>query len=102
MLISVSIDNFSTVAEADGENKMPVLENITAVSTTGGTALQFKKNSGATITGLSLSGFTTNVDITDDTRTDLSGIQIEGADADLEAAYDAPATVDAAMFNWVD
>ena len=99
--ITLSIDNFSTVVEADGENKMPVLENITAISTTGGTALQFKKNSGATITGLSLSGFNTNVDITDETRTDLSGIQIDGSDADLEADYDAAATVSESIFSWV-
>ena len=86
--INLTIDNFSTVVEADGENNMPALNQITAVSTAGGTALQFKKLSGATITGLSLSGFETNIDIADDTRTDLSGIQIDGEDADVEAAYE--------------
>jgi len=100
--INLSIDNFSTVVEADGENNMPTLNQITAVSTAGGTALQFKKLSGATITGLSLSGFETNIDIADDTRTDLSGIQIDGEDADVEEAYDADATVDAADFDWVN
>ncbi|WPY98290.1 hypothetical protein [Christiangramia sp. OXR-203] len=100
--INLTIDNFSTVVEADGENNMPALNQITAVSTAGGTALQFKKLSGATITGLSLSGFETNIDIADDTRTDLSGIQIDGEDADVEAAYDADATVDAADFDWVN
>ncbi|MFV8280328.1 hypothetical protein ACNKXS_02220 [Christiangramia marina] len=100
--INLSIDNFSTVVEADGENNMPTLNQITAVSTAGGTALQFKKLSGATITGLSLSGFETNIDIADDTRTDLSGIQIDGEDADVEAAYDADETVDAADFDWVN
>ena len=100
--INLSIDNFSTVVEADGENNMPTLNQITAVSTAGGTALQFKKLSGATINGLSLSGFETNIDIADDTRTDLSGIQIDGEDADVEAAYDADATVDAANFDWVN
>ena len=92
----------SVRAEADGENNMPTLNQITAVSTAGGTALQFKKLSGATITGLSLSGFETNIDIADDTRTDLSGIQIDGEDADVEEAYDADATVDAADFDWVN
>lgn len=100
--INLTIDNFSTVVEADGENNMPTLNQITAVSTAGGTALQFKKLSGATITGLSLSGFETNIDIADDTRTDLSGIQIDGEDADVEEAYDADATVDAADFDWVN
>ncbi|WP_298527489.1 hypothetical protein [uncultured Christiangramia sp.] len=100
--INLTIDNFSTVVEADGENNMPTLNQITAVSTAGGTALQFKKLSGATINGLSLSGFETNIDIADDTRTDLSGIQIDGEDADVEAAYDADATVDAANFDWVN
>ncbi|TQI72031.1 hypothetical protein JM79_2983 [Gramella sp. Hel_I_59] len=100
--INLTIDNFSTVVEADGENNMPSLNQITAVSTAGGTALQFKKLSGATITGLSLSGFETNIDIADDTRTDLSGIQIDGEDADVEEAYDADATVDAADFDWVN
>ena len=96
----LTIDNFSTVVEADGENAMPKLENITAVSSTGGTALQFKKNSGAEITGLSLSGFETNVDIPDENRDDLSGIQIEGETADVDAAYDADATVDVSIFSW--
>ena len=96
----LTIDNFSTVMEADGENAMPKLENITAVSSTGGTALQFKKNSGAEITGLSLSGFETNVDIPDENRDDLSGIQIEGETADVDAAYDADATVDVSIFSW--
>ncbi|APU68611.1 MAG: hypothetical protein ABGW91_10445 [Christiangramia sp.] len=100
--INLTINNFSTALEGDGENNLPEFTNLTAVSSTGGTALQFKKNSGAVITGLSLSGFDTNIDITDDTRTDLSGIQIEGVAATLEAAYDADATVDVSIFDWVN
>ena len=95
-----TIGNFSTAIEADGENRNPIIENFTAVSSTGGTALQFKKNSGATITGLSLSGYETVLDIADDNRTDLSGIQIEGADATLESTYEVDATVDVSMFDW--
>ena len=49
--------NFSTVVEADKENGNPKLTNLTAVSSVGGVALQFKKQSGATITGLSLLGY---------------------------------------------
>ena len=99
--VTHDIENFSTAIEADGANGNPTITNFTAVSTTGGTALQFKKLSGATITGLSLSGYDTNIDIAEDGRTDLSGIQIEGEDADVNAAYDADATVDAGSFDWV-
>ena len=100
--INLTTDNFSTALEGDGPNGMPKFENLTAVSTTGGIALQFKKQSGAVITGLSLSGFDTNIDITEDGRVDLSGIQIEGVDASIEAVYDADATVDVSMFDWVN
>lgn len=97
-----TIANFSTAIEADGVNNMPVIENFTAVSETGGTALQFKKQSGAVITGLSLSGYDTVLDIAEVGRTDLSGIQIEGVDATLDATFEVDATVDVSMFNWVN
>lgn len=97
-----NIENFSTAIEADGANGNPTITNFTAVSTTGGTALQFKKQSGATITGLSLSGYDTNIDITEAGRTDLSAIQIEGESANVDAAYDADATVDVESFGWVN
>lgn len=96
-----SIENFSTAIEADGVNGNPTIVNFTAVSTTGGTALQFKKQSGATITGLSLSGYDTNIDIVEAGRVDLSGIQIDGTAATLDAAYDADATVEVSTFGWV-
>ncbi|PRX52190.1 hypothetical protein [Salegentibacter salegens] len=96
-----TIENFSTAIEADGVNGNPIVENFTAVSETGGIALQFKAQSGATITGLSLSGYDTAIDIAEEGRTDLSGIQIGGADATLDATYEANATVDVAMFSWV-
>ncbi|MDR5589296.1 hypothetical protein [Christiangramia sp. SM2212] len=95
-----TIGNFSTAIEADGENNNPMIVNFTAVSETGGTALQFKKNSGATITGLSLTGYDTVLDIADDNRTDLSGIQLEGITATLEATFEVGATVDVSTFNW--
>ena len=97
-----TIENFSTAIEADGANGNPKIINFTAVSTTGGTALQFKKQSGATITGLSLTGYDTYIDITEAGRTDLSGIQIEGEDAQLDADYDTAPTVDVATFTWVE
>ena len=52
--ISHTIAGFSTVFEGDKVNNNPKFNNITAISTVGGKALQFKKESGATITGLSL------------------------------------------------
>lgn len=97
-----TIANFSTAIEADGANGNPKVVNFTAVSTTGGTAFQFKKQSGATITGLSLSGYDTNIDITEAGRTDLSGIMIGGAPASLTAAYDAAPTVNVSTFAWVE
>ncbi|HET8753598.1 MAG TPA: hypothetical protein VFM59_04485 [Salinimicrobium sp.] len=96
-----TIDNFSTAIEADGTNGNPSIVNFTAVSTAGGTALQFKKQSGATITGLSLSGYETNIDITEAGRVDLSGILINGNSAILDASYDAEASVDIQTFGWV-
>ncbi|TDN95247.1 hypothetical protein DET49_102131 [Salegentibacter sp. 24] len=97
-----SIENFSTALEADGVNGFPIIENFTAVSETGGLALQFKAQSGAIITGLSLSGYDTAIDITEDGRTDLSAIEIEGEIATLDAIYDADASVDIAVFDWVE
>lgn len=90
---------FSTAVEADGDNGNPSLVNFTAVSTKGGTALQFKKESGATITGLSLTGYTTSVDMANDGP--LANIQIDGADADPSLTYLADPTVDVAIFAWV-
>jgi len=95
-----TIENFSTAIEADGVNGNPTVENFTAVSETGGIALQFKAQSGATITGLSLSGYDTAIDIAEEERTDLSTIQIAGVAATLEATYEADATVDVEAFSW--
>ncbi len=95
-----TIEGFSTAVEADGVNNNPKLVNFTAVSTTGGTALQFKKESGATITGLSLSGYSTSIDMKDDGP--LANIQIDGAEADEFNSYTADATVQASSFNWVN
>jgi len=94
-----TIAGFSTVVEADGVNGNPTLANLTAVSTEGGIALQFKKESGATITGLSLTGYVTSVDMVDGGP--LANVQIDGAAADPEATYLADPTVDILDFSWV-
>jgi len=94
-----AIAGFSTAVEADGVNNNPSLVNFTAVSTVDGTALQFKKQSGATITGLHLSGYTTLVDMKDNGP--LTNIQIEGADADPAGTYDATA-LDISSWTWFE
>ena len=91
---------FSTAVEADGLNNNPKLINLTAVSSKGGTALQFKKESGATISGLSLTGYDTSVDMKDNGP--LANILIEDVVANPEKSYTDVATVDIALFNWIN
>jgi hypothetical protein len=52
-----TIEGFSTAIEADGSDSNPTLNNLTAISATGGLAIQMKAASSATINGLSLTGF---------------------------------------------
>lgn len=93
------IEGFSTAIEADGTNANPTINNFTAVSTTGGIALQFKKQSGATITGLSLNGYETSLDFVDGGAT--SNVTIEGLESDPNMTYTGPATVNISDFQWV-
>lgn len=93
-------EGFSTSVEADKANGNPSLINFTAVSTVGGTALQFKATSGATITGLSLSGYDTSIDMKDDGP--LANVIIEGEAGNPENSYNANATVDVTIFDWVN
>ncbi|MDR6299449.1 hypothetical protein [Mesonia maritima] len=94
-----SIEGFSTAIEADGTNNNPTITNFTAVSQTGGTALQFKAQSGATITGLSLNGYETALDMANDGP--LTNISINGEVADLDATYTGPSTVSLSDFDWI-
>lgn len=89
---------FSTALEADGFNGNPSIINFTAISQVGGKALQFKAESGASITGLSLSGYETSIDMANDGP--LSNVQIEGEDASLLMDYNVPATVEVSAFSW--
>ncbi|SHJ14876.1 hypothetical protein SAMN04488096_10915 [Mesonia phycicola] len=95
-----STENFSTAIEADGSNNNPTITNFTAISETGGVALQFKKQSGATITGLSLTGYETVIDMPDNGP--LANIQIEGEDASTEMSYGGATTVNLEDFAWVN
>ncbi|WP_299062593.1 hypothetical protein [uncultured Polaribacter sp.] len=98
--ISHTIDNFSTAFEADKENGNPKFTNVTAISTTGGTALQFKKNSGATITNLYLSGYDTNIDMANDGP--LSNVIIDGVAAILTGTYNSGTQVNVSGWSWTN
>ena len=91
--------DFSTAVEADGVNNNPTLTNLTAVSTIGGTALQFKKASGATINGLSLSGYSTQVELKDPSQGSFDDIIIDGTSSDNSATYSSSTTADT-DFSW--
>jgi len=91
---------FSTAVEADGLNNNPKLINLTAVSSKGGTALQFKKESGATISGLSLTGYDTSVDMKDSGS--IANVLIEDVVADPGKSYTDVTTVDIAIFSWIN
>ena len=78
--ISNTVAGFSTVFEGDKNNGNPTFTNITAISSVGGTALQFKKQSGGAITGLHLDGYDVDLDMKDGGA--LSNVQIDGANAD--------------------
>ena len=95
-----TIEGFSTAIEADGVNNNPTLVNFTAVSTTGGTALQFKKESGATFEGLSLTGYDTSIDMKDSGA--LANVVIEQNIGNPESNYTIPATTSEASFNWIN
>nr|WP_323053831.1 hypothetical protein [Galbibacter sp. EGI 63066] len=95
-----TIEGFSTAIEADKVNNNPTFNNFTAVSATGGTALQFKKESGATINGLSLTGYTTSIDMADGGP--LANVVIEGETADEFKSYTTEPTVDVSTFAWVN
>ena len=98
--ITNTIEGFSTAIEADGANGNPTLANFTAVSSTGGVAIQIKNNSGATINGLTLNGFDTSFDFRDNAP--VSNLQIDGEDADLadDATYSTSPT-NSSDFTWV-
>ena len=94
-----TVSGFSTVFEGDKKNGNPKFNNITAVSTVGGTALQFKKQSGATITGLSLTGYDKSIDMKDNGP--LANVIIDGKSADPSLSYTSTAVVTASDFAWV-
>jgi hypothetical protein len=98
--ISHTIAGFSTAFEGDKVNNNPLFTNVTAISTVGGTALQFKKESGATITNLYLSGYDKNIDMKDNGP--LENVVIDGASADPAASYNSGTQIDISGWSWKD
>ncbi len=98
--IKHDIKDFSTAFEADKDNNNPKFINVTAISSTGGTALQFKKQSGATITNLYLSGYDTNIDMKDGGP--LANVIIDGAAATTTNDYNSGTQVDISAWTWKD
>ena len=98
--ISHTVSGFSTAFEGDKDNGNPKFINLTAISIVDGTGLQFKKNSGATITNIWLEGYAQNIDMKDDGA--LSNVQIDGADASTTADYKTGTKVDISTWTWKD
>ncbi len=96
--ISHTVAGFSTAFEGDKVNNNPKFVNVTAISSVDGTALQFKLESGATITNLYLEGYTNNIDMKDGGA--LSNVQIDGADATTTDAYNTGTKVDISTWTW--
>ncbi|WP_370390081.1 beta strand repeat-containing protein [uncultured Winogradskyella sp.] len=94
-----TIQDFSTAIEADGVNANPTIENLTAISSTGGLAIQMKNASGATINGFTATGFTDLFDFPG--TSGPAELQIDGADADTAAdAVYASSQTNASNFAW--
>lgn len=95
---------FSTAFEGDKKNNNPKFVNVTAICTVTDAAdpkrvaLQFKKQSGATITNLYLEGYTKNIDMKDNGP--LTNVKIDGADASTTAPYNTGTKVDISTWSW--
>lgn len=99
-----TINNFSTVVEADGENKNPKIINLTAINThssaPAGTALQFKKLSGATMTNVYLEGYSKLVEMKDNGP--LTNVLIDGTTATLTGPFQKGKLNIAAWGSWYE
>ena len=96
--ISHTVSGFSTAFEGDKDNGNPKFVNLTAISTVDGTALQFKKTSGATITNIWLEGYAKNIDMKDGGP--LANVIIDGAAATTTAEYKTGTKVDVSTWTW--
>ena len=96
--ISHTISGFSTAFEGDKDNGNPKFVNLTAISSVGGTGLQFKKLSGGTITNIWLEGYDINIDMKDGGP--LENVIIDGAIASTTADYKTGTKVDVSGWSW--
>ena len=96
--ISHTVAGFSTAFEGDKDNGNPKFINLTAISTVGGTGLQFKKTSGGTITNIWLEGYTNNIDMKDGGP--LVNVIIDGSSASTTADYKTGTKVDISTWTW--
>jgi hypothetical protein len=97
--VKQNITDFSTAIEADGAPGNPSIVNFRAESTTGGLAIQMKNASDATITLCTLIGYDTQFDFPG--TSGPAELQINGADADENATYNA-ATIQESDFSWIN
>jgi len=98
--VSHTVAGFSTALEADGLNKNPKLINFTAISTVGGTALQFKKESGATLNNIYIDGYQTNLDMKDSGP--VANVKIDGGTATVSGNYKTGTKVDVSTWSWIN
>jgi hypothetical protein len=96
--ISHTVSGCSNAFAGDNDNGNPQFVNLTAISPVGGTGLQFKKTSGATITNIWLEGYDDNIDMKDGGA--LSNVQIDGAAASTTADYKTGTKVDISTWTW--
>ena len=97
--ISHTMTGFSTALEGDKANGNPKFINLTAVSNVDGTALQFKKESGATLTNISLTGYATNVDMKDSGSVANIIVDTTPLSSVSDDVFNGTA-VDATIFSW--
>jgi hypothetical protein len=94
-----TITGFSTAIEADGSASNPTINDFTAVSSTGGLAVQMKAASTATINGFTLTGF--NIQFEFAGTSTAAELVIDGAAANESATYNSSATEEA-DFPWIN
>jgi len=94
-----TIEGFSTAIEADGTASNPTIENFTAISSTGGLAIQMKAASSATINGFSATGFEILFEFAGSSGAADLVIDGEPANEDDDAVYQSSPT-NASAFAW--
>lgn len=97
--VKQDIVGFSTSIEADGTDSNPTLTNFTAVSSTGGLAIQMKAASSATINGLSLTGYSLQFEFAGTST--VADLVIDGAPANEALTYNTSTTQES-DFPWIN